>query len=368
MEPVEQIDVVIVGAGVTGLACARAIAQRGYSVCVLERHQRPGIETSTHNSGVIHAGMYYPTGTLKTRLCVEGRPLLYEFCRDRGVVHSRCGKLVVAGSESEVAQLETLLARGVANGVEGLEIVDRAFIARREPAVNAVAALFSPMTGIVEAEGLVRALLQSAQAAGAIFLPGTPIVGAEQTAGSILVRTEHETFAARQVVNAAGLYADDVSRLAGGESFTIYPCRGEYAELAASKRASINGLIYPLPHGTGHGLGVHLTTSTAGNVWIGPTVRFQSRKDDYENDRLPLEAFVEPTQVLLPGVTLADLRLSGSGIRPKLHPPEESFADFMIRRDRSNPRLIQAAGIESPGLTACLAVGRLVADLVDEFD
>jgi L-2-hydroxyglutarate oxidase LhgO len=365
---VEEIDVAIIGAGVTGLACGHHIAARGYSVCVLERHARPGIETSTHNSGVIHAGMYYPTGTLKTRLCVEGRSLLYEFCRDRGVVHSRCGKLVVAGSESEVAQLETLRARGVANGVEGLEIVDRAFIARREPAVNAVAALFSPMTGIVEAEGLVRALLQSAQAAGAIFLPGTPIVGAEQTAGSILVRTEHETFAARQVVNAAGLYADDVSRLAGGESFTIYPCRGEYAELAASKRASINGLIYPLPHGTGHGLGVHLTTSTAGNVWIGPTVRFQSRKDDYENDRLPLEAFVEPTQVLLPGVTLADLRLSGSGIRPKLHPPEESFADFMIRRDRSNPRLIQAAGIESPGLTACLAVGRLVADLVDEFD
>jgi len=312
--------------------------------------------------------MYYPTGTLKTRLCVEGRPLLYEFCRDRGIVHSRCGKLVVAASESEVAQLETLRARGVANGVEGLEIVDRAFIARREPAVNAVAALFSPMTGIVEAEGLIRALLQSAQEAGAIFLPGTPIVGAEQTAGGILVRTEHETIAARQVVNAAGLYADDVSRLAGGESFAIYPCRGEYAELAAPKRSSINGLIYPLPHGTGHGLGVHLTTSTAGNVWIGPTVRFQSRKDDYENDRLPLEAFVEPTRALLPGVTVADLRLSGSGIRPKLHPPHESFADFMIRRDRENPRLIQAAGIESPGLTSCLAVGRMVADLVHEFD
>ena len=364
----EHIDVVIIGAGVTGLSCARTISQRGHSVCVLERHPRPGTETSTHNSGVIHAGLYYPPDSFKTRLCVEGRALLYEFCRDQGIAHTRCGKLVVAASESEAAQLETLRARGVANGVEGLEIVDRAFIAKREPAVNAFAALFSPMTGIVEAEGLIRALLQSAQEAGAIFLPGTPIVGAEQTAGSMLVRTEHETIAARQVVNAAGLYADDVSRLAGGESFTIYPCRGEYAELAAPKRSSINGLIYPLPHGTGHGLGVHLTTSTAGNVWIGPTVRFQSRKDDYENDRLPLEAFVEPTRALLPGVTVADLRLSGSGIRPKLHPPEESFADFMIRRDRANPRLIQASGIESPGLTACLAVGRMVADLVDEFD
>jgi L-2-hydroxyglutarate oxidase LhgO len=364
----EQIDVVIIGAGVTGLACAHAIAQRGYSLCVLERHQRPGIETSTHNSGVIHAGLYYPAGSLKTRLCVEGRPLLYQFCCDRGIAHARCGKLIIAASESEAARLETLRARGAANGVEGLEIVDRAFIARREPAVNAVAALFSPVTGIVEAEGLVRTLLQSARSADAIFLPGTPVVGAEQVAGGIHVRTEHETIAARQVVNAAGLYADDISRLLGGESFTIYPCRGEYAELTPSKRSLINGLVYPLPHAAGHGLGVHLTPSTAGNVWIGPTARFQSRKDDYEADRLPLEAFVEPTRELLPDVTLADLRLSGSGIRPKLHPPEESFADFLIRRDHENPRVIQAAGIESPGLTACLAIGRMVADLVDEFD
>jgi L-2-hydroxyglutarate oxidase LhgO len=363
-----EIDVVIIGAGVTGLSCARAIGQRGYSVCVLERHPRPGLETSTHNSGVIHAGLYYPADSLKTRLCVEGRALLYEFCRQQGIAHANPGKLVVAASESETARLETLRARGVANGVEGLEIVDRAFIARREPAIHAVAALLSPMTGIVEAEGLVRALLQSAQAVGAIFLPGTPIVGAEQTAGGILVRTEHEAIAAGQVVNAAGLYADDVSRLIGGESFTIYPCRGEYAELTASKRSSINGLVYPLPHTTGHSLGVHLAPSTAGNVWIGPTARFQSRKDDYESDRLPLEAFLAPTRELLPGIALADLRLSGSGIRPKLHPPEQSFADFMIRRDRENPRVVQAAGIESPGLTACLAVGRLVADLVDEFD
>ena len=364
----EQIDVVIIGAGVTGHSCARAISQRGHSVCVLERHPRPGTETSTHNSGVIHAGLYYPPDSLKTRLCVEGRALLYEFCRDQGIAHNRCGKLVVAASESETAQLELLRARGVENGVEGLEIVDRTFIARREPAIKAIAALFSPATGIIEAEGLVRALLQTARATGAIFLPGTPLVGSERTSGGHIVRTEQETIAARQIVNAAGLYADDVSRLVGGETFTIYPCRGEYAELAASKRSLISGLVYPLPHTGGHGLGVHLAPSIAGNVWIGPTVRFQSRKDDYESDRLPLEEFVEPTRHLLPGITLTDLRLSGSGIRPKLHPPEASFADFMIRRDRENPRLIQAAGIESPGLTSCLAVGRLVADLVDEFD
>lgn len=364
----EEIDVAIIGAGVTGLACAGAAGRRGHSVCILERHPRPGLETSTHNSGVIHAGLYHPPDTLKARLCVEGRPLLYEFCRDRGIAHARCGKLVVAASQLEEAQLETLRARGAANGVEGLEIVDRAFIAKREPAIRATAALFSPVTGIVDADALVRSLLESARAAGAIFLPGTPIVGAEQAAGGIIVRTEHETIAARQVVNAAGLYADDVSRLVGGESFTIYPCRGEYAELTPSKRSLVNGLVYPLPHATGHSLGVHLAPSTAGNVWIGPTARYQERKDDYEDDRLPLEAFLEPTRALLPGIALADLRLSGSGIRPKLHPPEQSFADFMIRRDHENSRVIQAAGIESPGLTACLAIGRMVANLVDAFE
>jgi L-2-hydroxyglutarate oxidase LhgO len=364
---VEHVDVAIIGAGVTGLACAHAITRRGHSVCVLERHPRPGMETSTHNSGVIHGGMYYPPGTLKATLCVEGRRLLYEFCRTHRIAHARCGKLIVASCESETAQIEALLARGRANGVEDLEIVDRAFIARREPAITGVAALFSPATGIVEAEGLVRSLLLSAQEADAVFLPGTPIVGAENTADAILIRTRSETIAARQAINAAGLYADDVSRVLGGESFTIYPCRGEYAELAASKRSLVNGLVYPLPPPSGHGIGVHLAPSTAGNVWIGPTARYQDRKDDYEGGRAPLESFLEPTRLLLPAITLSDLRLSGSGIRPKLHPPSESFSDFFIRRDRENPRLIQAAGIESPGLTACLAVGRLVSNLVEEF-
>jgi glycerol-3-phosphate dehydrogenase len=365
---VEEIDVAIVGAGVTGLACAGAVARRGYSVCVLERHPRPGLDTSTHNSGVIHAGIYHQPGTLKARLCVEGRPLLYEFCRKHGVAHAPCGKLLVATANRDVGQLEAILARGQANGVEGLEIVDRAFIIRREPAIAAVAALFSPVTGIVDAEALIRALLQSACASGAIFLPRTAIAGANQTADATVVRTGSETIAARQVINAAGLYADEVSRFLGGERFRIYPCRGEYAELTASKRSLINGLVYPLPEASGHGVGVHLTPSTGGNVWIGPTARYQERKDDYEGDRQPLEAFVEPTRRLLPRVTLADLRLSGSGIRPKLHPASEAFADFLIKRDSENPRVIQAAGIESPGLTACLAVGRMVADLVDEFD
>src|SRR6266851_3994178 len=362
----EQIDVAVVGGGVTGLAAARAIALRGVSTCILERHPRPGLDTSTHNSGVIHGGLYYPAGTLKARLCVEGRHLMYELCAAHGIPHARCGKIVVASDAQEVGQIEALLARGVANGVEGLAIVDKAFVAAREPHIHALAALYSPETGVVNAEELVKVLLRTAEAAGVVFLPGTRLLDADSAPGGIELRTERETILARQVVNAAGLYADDVSRMLDGERFTIHPCRGEYAELTPARRSLVNSLVYPPPHASGHHLGIHLVRTTSGAVWLGPTVRYQDRKDDYENDRLPLEAFVEPARRLLRSITLADLRLSGSGIRAKLHRPEESFADFLIRRDRNNPSVVQAAGIESPGLTSCLAIGNLVSELVAE--
>lgn len=357
-----EIDVAIIGGGVVGLSCALALATSGASVCVVEREARPGRGMSTHNSGVIHAGIYYPPGSLKAKLCVEGRLRLYEFCERYGVPHSRCGKLVVASNEGEVPTLEALLARGLSNGVT-LEIVDPDFVRQREPHVHAVAAMWSPDTGILEAEALISTLARLCRDSDVALLVGTPLIDAGTSHGKVELITPHERFRAQTVVNVAGLYADEVSAMLGGKSFRIKPCRGEYAELAPAKRHWVRGLVYPLPHTDGSGLGVHLARTTWGSVTLGPTAKFQDSKDDYEGGRLPLEAFLAPARTLLPEITLADLQPGGTGIRAKLHGPKETFADFLIERDPQNPNVIQVAGTESPGLTACLAIGRMVAEI-----
>ena len=360
----ERIDVAVVGGGVVGLATACAVAQRGYDTCLFEVRPRPGLEASTHNSGVIHAGLYYPNGSLKAQLCVEGRERMYRFCSDHDVPHARCGKLVVAAHASEITALEALAAKAHANGVEDAEIVDRAFLRRHEPHVEGVAAVWSPSTGIVEAEALVRSLRKAASRTVHV-LADTRVTGGAARTGGIEIQTNRERLLAGVVVNAAGLYADDVSAMLGGESFTIYPVRGEYAALLPRARQLVSRPVYPLPDRSGHSLGIHLTPTTRGSVMLGPTARYQSDKADYEGDRLQIEHFHQAARRLVPGLDLADLRPGGTGIRARPAPPTQVFADFIIRADIQIPTLIHAAGIDSPGLTACLSIAETIVPLVE---
>ena len=360
----ERIDVAVIGGGIVGLATARAVAARGHTTCLIERRPRPGQEASTHNSGVIHAGIYYPTGSLKARLCVDGRERLYRFCRDHSVPHERCGKLIVAASTAEVAGLEALAVQAHANGVDDLEIIDRPFLRRLELHVEGVAAIWSPSTGIVEAETLVRELTHVARSE-VYLLPGTRVTGGTPSSSGIEIHTNRERLLARAVVNAAGLYADDVSTMLGGETLTIYPVRGEYAELLPRACHLVTRPVYPLPERSGHGLGIHLTPTTWGSVMLGPTARYQTAKDDYESERLPIERFHESATRLLPELALGDLRPGGTGIRARPAPATQTFSDFIIRADRQVPTLIHAAGIDSPGLTACLSIAEAIVPLVD---
>jgi glycerol-3-phosphate dehydrogenase len=283
--------------------------------------------------------------------------------RDRGVPHVKCGKLVIA-QEGEESALERVRMNAEVNGV-AITPVDRAFVKTREPHIAAAAALWSPESGWLEAEAFVRALEAELASHDGVVLNGTPVVAIEsRSGGGASVVTPQERIEAEAVVNAAGLAADEISRLAGGERFEIFPCRGEYAELAPKARHLVRGLVYPVPPASGHGLGVHLTRTLGGEVWIGPTIHYQDDRADYEGNRLPVEAFLEPTRTLLPSIALDDLRLGQSGIRPKLHPPSEHFADFLIRRDRLNGSLVHAAGIDSPGLTAALAIGEMIAEIL----
>jgi glycerol-3-phosphate dehydrogenase len=358
-------NVVVIGGGVVGAAITAEVSRHYDDVFLLEAMPRLGLGASTRNSGVIHAGIYYQSGSLKAMHCVRGSRLLYEFCEAHQVPYQRLGKLIVAETDEQISALEALKQRGEVNGVEGLEIVGRDFIRKLEPNVASPLALYSPHTGIVDAEELIKALTRLAEAQGAHILTSTRLLSAEIKNNVAVLRTPRETVAARVVVNAAGLYADEVARMFGDNRYTIYPCRGEYAELPPSRSQLVNGLVYPLPMPSGHGLGVHFTKNLAGTLLLGPNARYVASKDDYENGRSDLDSFYQSALQIVPTLRREDLRLSYTGLRARLLTEHDhSFADFVIGPDPQWPFVIHTIGIESPGLTSSLSIGAAVGEMV----
>ena len=356
-------DALVVGAGVIGLAVARALALAGRSVIVVEARAAFGEETSSRNSEVIHSGIYYPTGSLKARLCVEGRARLYEFCESHGVAHARCGKLIVAPDESELAGLEGLARRGAANGVDGLRLLSGAEARAMEPALACVGALHAPSTGILDSHGYMLALRGDAEAAGAAFAFRAPFVEARLSGEGFdaeIGGDEPTRVKVGALINCAGLAASRVARAiegAGAVPETLN-AKGNYFALAG--RAPFRRLIYPAPQT--HGLGVHLTFDLAGQARFGPDVEWVETLDYAVNPERG-RGFAAAIRRYWPGLPDDALSPAYSGVRPKISGPNDPAADFRIDGPEAHgtPGLVNLYGIESPGLTSSLAIAEEVA-------
>ncbi|MCB1154770.1 NAD(P)/FAD-dependent oxidoreductase [bacterium] len=358
-----DVDVTVVGGGVIGLSCAYELARHGRTVALLERHERMGEETSTHNSGVIHAGIYYPNGSVKAEVCVRGKALLEERLRAWNVPFVQRGKVIVAQSDDQIPTIERLKTIGDANGATGLRLMDAKELSGLEPHIVGVAALHSPSTGVMDVGAYLRTLEARAIEAGAMVIPGARVEGSDVGRDAIATRTAAKgEIVSRALINAAGLYADDIARMCGEERFTVYPCRGEYATVIARKAHLVNGLVYPVP-GT-LGLGVHLTKTVDGELLAGPDARYIEGKDDYESGRRDARDFAEEARALCPELTPDDFRLGSTGIRPKIYGPGEAKADFHIATQPDDARIVHLLGIESPGLTASPAIAIRTAKLL----
>jgi L-2-hydroxyglutarate oxidase LhgO len=364
----EQVDTVVIGAGVVGLAVARALAMAGREVIVLETENAIGTHTSSRNSEVIHAGIYYPKGSFKARLCVEGRNKLYTYCAEHGVSHQRCGKLIVATSAAQVAELDKIRAHAAANGVVDVAPIELAQVREMEPAVRCVAALHSPSTGIIDSHGLMLAYQGDAEAHGAMLAFTGPVTGGRVQDDGIVLDVGGEQpmqLLARSVVNSAGLHAPKVAASLNGfppaHVPPTYYCKGNYYSLAG--RAPFSRLIYPIPEAAG--LGVHVTLDLAGQARFGPDVEW-IEAIDYNVDPQRAEKFYAAIRTYWPDLKDGALSPGYCGIRPKIQGPTDAARDFMIEGPRQHgvPGLVNLFGIESPGLTASLASGDLVADLL----
>jgi L-2-hydroxyglutarate oxidase LhgO len=358
-----DIDCIVVGAGVVGLAIARALALSGREVMVVEAAEGIGTGTSARNSEVIHAGIYYPAGSLKAKLCVEGRKMLYAYCAEKGVAHKRIGKLIVATSQDEIAKLDDILNKARINGVEDMELLSAAQAQALEPALFCTAALHSPSTGIIDSHGLMLAYQGDAENAGAQCVFHTPLLSGEvRREGGFTLQfggSDAMQLSCNVLINASGLHAPTLARAIRGIPAasipTEYLCKGSYFTLQG--KAPFTRLIYPTPHHAG--LGVHLTLDLGGQAKFGPDTEWIDTVD-YDIDANRCAGFYEAVRTYWPGMPDASLSPGYTGIRPKVSGPHEPAADFMIVGPATHgvPGLVNLFGIESPGLTSSLAIAQ----------
>jgi L-2-hydroxyglutarate oxidase LhgO len=371
-----EVNIAIIGAGVIGLAAAREIAQEKKGVFVFEKNRTFGLETSSRNSEVIHAGIYYPEDSLKAKLCIEGKSLLYKLCDKYNIAYKKTGKIIVAADENEVSWLEGLYEQGRKNGVDDLVLLSRTELKKLEPNIEARAGLLSPSSGIFDAYTLMKFLYSQGREKGAEFVFDTEVIGIERAGAKYKVQIKDRdgisAFVAHVVVNCAGLNSDKIAQLAGLDTakagYKLHYCKGEYFSLDSKYRNLVSRLIYPVPEQVGHG--IHWRQGLDGRVLLGPSAHYVEAID-YAVDEKYKQYFYNSAKRFLPFIELEDLAPESAGIRPKLQGPEEDFRDFVIAHEEKAGflGLINLIGIESPGLTAAPAiaryVGRMVAELFD---
>jgi len=362
----EEVEVTIIGAGVVGLAIAAEVA-KGREVYVVEKNETFGQETSSRTSEVIHAGIYYPPGSLKARLCVSGNAMLYELCEGYGIGYKKPGKLIVATNDEEIKELKELLKNGEKNGVS-LEFLSGQEAKKLEPKVNALAAIFSPSTGIVDSHGLMRYFLGAARDNKATMVYKAKAVGIEKLADKYRVTVEdtagNSSFMTRVLINSAGLNSDRIAEVAGIDTakagYELHYCKGEYF---STSQDIAKMLIYPVPKQSEGGLGIHVTPDLEGRIRLGPNAEYVD-EIDYKVDEKWKREFYDSVKEFLPSLEYDELEPDFAGVRPKLQGPGEGFRDFVIRHeyDKGLEGFINLIGIESPGLTASLSLAQHIAD------
>ncbi|MBI5009372.1 MAG: NAD(P)/FAD-dependent oxidoreductase [Bacteroidia bacterium] len=371
-----DVNITVIGAGAVGLAIAQKVTERHDNVFIIEKHNTFGQETSSRNSEVIHAGIYYPKDSLKAKLCVEGKSLLYDYCTKYDVPHKKCGKLIIATTEEEIPVIEGVLQTARNNGVNDLILLGRDEIAALEPHIFALKALLSPSTGIIDSHRLMKQYETNTVNNGGQIAYGSEVIAISRTTDGYKITLsdadkKEYSFTSGIVINSAGLTSDIVSEMVGikDDQLKIMFCKGEYFRINPPKNRLLNRLIYPVPHPKLEHIGVHVTIDMAGGVKLGPDVKYlESNIQDYKLTPAKQEAFYNSVRNYLPFLKFDDIAPEMAGIRPKLQKPGEQIKDYYIMEEsgRGYPGFINLIGMESPALTSSLAIADYVAKLVNE--